>query len=48
VKAVTEFYPNADWQRCIFHFNHNVLSHVPYNKMAEVGRMLKAIHAQES
>lgn len=48
VSAITEFFPNADWQRCVFHFSHNVLSHVPYNKMAEVGRMLKAIHAQEN
>ena len=30
------------------HFYRNVFSHVPNGKVAEVARMLKAIHAQES
>lgn len=47
VEAATELLPDAQWQRCIVHFYRNVLSHVPNNKMAEVARMLKAIHAQE-
>jgi Transposase, Mutator family len=29
------------------HFYRNVFSHVPNGKVAEVARMLKAIHAQE-
>jgi putative transposase len=47
VEAVTEVYPNTDWQRCIVHFYRNVFSHVPNTKVGEVARMLKAIHAQE-
>ena len=47
VEAVPEFFPAARWQRCVVHFYRNVFSHVPNNKMAEVARMLKAIHAQE-
>lgn len=47
VEAAAEFYPQAQWQRCVVHFYRNVFSHVPNGKMAEVARMLKAIHAQE-
>lgn len=47
VEAVPEFFPAARWQRCVVHFYRNVFSHVPNNKMAEVARMLKAVHAQE-
>jgi transposase-like protein len=47
VEAVTELFPDADWQRCVVHFYRNVFSHVPNTKIAEVARMLKAIHAQE-
>ena len=47
VEAVTELYPEAEWQRCIVHFYRNVFSQVPNRKVAEVARMLKAIHAQE-
>jgi putative transposase len=39
--------PEAKWQRCTVHFYRNVFSHVPRGKVAEVARMLKAIHAQE-
>lgn len=47
VDNLAEFYPKADWQRCIVHFYRNVLSHVPYDKIKPVVAMLKAIHAQE-
>jgi putative transposase len=47
VEAVTETYPSADWQRCVVHWYRNVFSQVPNSKVAEVARMLKAIHAQE-
>src|SRR5262249_25664433 len=48
VEATGEVFPNTDWQRCVVHFYRNVFSHVPNRKVAEVARMLKAIHAQES
>ncbi|MCA1729521.1 MAG: transposase, partial [Actinobacteria bacterium] len=35
--------PGAEWQRCIVHFERNVLSHVPATSMAEVAEDLKAI-----
>jgi len=47
VESLAEFYPSADWQRCIVHFYRNILSHVPYDKMKPVIAMLKATHAQE-
>ena len=47
LEAAAEFFPSADYQRCLCHFYRNVFSHVPNHKMAEVSRMLKAIHAQE-
>ena len=47
VEATAEVFPNTDWQRCVVHFYRNVFSHVPNSKVAEVARMLKAIHAQE-
>jgi transposase-like protein len=47
VESIGEFYPEAKWQRCTVHFYRNVFSHVPRGKVAEVARMLKAIHAQE-
>jgi putative transposase len=48
VEAAAEVFPKTDWQRCIVHFYRNVFSHVPNGKVAEVARMLKAIHAQEN
>jgi putative transposase len=48
VEAAAEVFPHTDWQRCVVHFYRNVFSHVPNGKVAEVARMLKAIHAQES
>lgn len=47
-ESVHDYYPDAQWQRCMVHFYRNVFSHVPNAKMKEVARMLKAIHAQES
>ena len=47
VEAATELFPDARWQRCIVHFYRNVFTNVPKMKVAEVARMLKAIHAQE-
>jgi putative transposase len=35
--------PGVDWQRCVVHFERNVLSHVPASSMAEVAEDLKAI-----
>lgn len=46
--AVNEVFPEAKYQRCTVHFYRNVFSVIPRNKMREVTRMLKAIHAQES
>jgi putative transposase len=47
VEALGEFYPEADWQRCMVHWYRNVGSTVPKSKIKEVMAMLKAIHAQE-
>jgi transposase-like protein len=35
--------PGVDWQRCVVHFERNVLAHVPANAMSEVAEDLKAI-----
>ncbi len=47
VESLGEFYPEADWQRCMVHWYRNVGSTVPRAKMKDVMAMLKAIHAQE-
>jgi len=47
VESAEEFYPDAQWQRCVCHWYRNVFSDVPRTKMKEVAAMLKAIHAQE-
>jgi putative transposase len=47
VEAAAKLFPEAQWQRCVVHFCRNVFSQVPKSKVAEVARMLKAIHAQE-
>lgn len=47
VEAAAEVFPKTQWQRCVVHFYRNVFSHVPNTKVADVARMLKAIHAQE-
>ena len=35
--------PGVDWQRCVVHFERNVLSHVPTSSMSEVAEDLKEI-----
>ena len=42
-----DFYSQAKWQRCTVDFYRKVFSLVPRGKVAEISRMLKAIHAQE-
>jgi transposase-like protein len=41
--AVFSELPGAGWQRCVVHFERNVLSHVPASEMGEVADDLKAI-----
>jgi putative transposase len=41
--AVFSELPGVDWQRCVVHFERNVLSHVPTTSMEEVANDLKAI-----
>jgi putative transposase len=48
VGLIGNFFPGAAWQRCVVHFERNVLKDVPVNKAEEVGRMLRAIFSQES
>lgn len=47
-ESVNEVFPEAKYQRCTVHFYRNIFSATPRNRMREVTRMLKAIHAQES
>lgn len=47
VESISEFYPEAKWQRCVVHYYRNVFSLVPRGKVKEVAAMLKAIHGQE-
>jgi hypothetical protein len=47
IEALGEFYPEAQWQRCVVHWYRNVFSEVPKAKVKGVAAMLKAIHAQE-
>jgi putative transposase len=47
VEAAAATYPEAMWQRCVVHFERNVLAAVPREKAAEVGAMLRAIYASE-
>jgi putative transposase len=47
VEFLQDYYPDAQWQRCIVHFYRNVFSVTPKGKMKMVAAMLKAIHAQE-
>jgi putative transposase len=41
--AVAGELPGVDWQRCVVHFERNVLSYVPASEMSEVAEDLKAI-----
>lgn len=47
IESIADYFPEADWQRCIVHFYRNVFTHVPSTKVKEVAAMLKAIHLQE-
>jgi len=47
VESLSDYYPDALWQRCTVHCYRNVFAHVPTTKVKDVAAMLKAIHAQE-
>lgn len=47
LEALGEFYPEAQWQRCMVHWYRNVFTVTPRGRWKEVAAMLKAIHAQE-
>jgi putative transposase len=47
VEALGEYFPEAQWQRCVVHWYRNVFTAVPKGKVKAVAAMLKAIHAQE-
>jgi transposase-like protein len=47
LEALGEFYPEAQWQRCMVHWYRNVFTVVPRGRRKEVAAMLKAIHSQE-
>lgn len=47
VESIGEVFSDAKYQRCTVHFYRNVFSVVPRQKVKEVAKMLKAIHAQE-
>lgn len=47
LQCLAEFFPEAQWQRCVVHWYRNIMSAVPTSKMKDVTAMLKAIHAQE-
>jgi putative transposase len=47
VEALGDFFPEAQWQRCVVHWYRNVFTVVPKGKVKAVAAMLKAIHAQE-
>ena len=47
-EALSECFPQADWQRCTVHHYRNVLTMVPRRMREEVVSSLKAIHNQES
>jgi transposase-like protein len=48
VETLPEFYPEAKWQWCMFHFYRNVLNAVPRSRRKEAATLLRTIHAQES
>lgn len=47
LEVLGEFFPGAQWQRCLVHFYRNVFSIVPTSQVKEVAALLKAIHGQE-
>src|SRR5258708_10808817 len=46
-ESASEFFLEADGQRCVVHWYGNIFSHVPSTKVREIAAMLKAIHASE-
>jgi putative transposase len=42
--AVAGELPGVEWQRCVVHFERNVLSSVPAEAMGEVAEDLRAIY----
>jgi transposase-like protein len=47
VEVLGEFFPQAQWQRCMVHFYRNVFSVTPTTQVKNVAALLKAIHGQE-
>ena len=47
VEAQGEFFPAAAWQRCVVHFQRNVMTAVPTDRVQEAMAATKAIFAQE-
>lgn len=47
VEVLGDFFPEAEWQRCVVHWYRNAFARCPKHKSGEVAAMLKAIHAQE-
>jgi putative transposase len=47
LEALGEFYPEAQWQRCMVHWYRNVFTVTPRGRRKEVAAMLKTIHGQE-
>ncbi len=45
VEGLHHCLPNANWQRCIFHFHQNIQTKMPREKVPEVVLMPKAIQA---
>lgn len=43
IESVAEFYPEAQWQRCIVHWYRDTFSHVPTSKIREVSLRLRHI-----
>jgi putative transposase len=41
--AVASELPGVEWQRCVVHFQRNVLAHVPTSSVGEVAEDLKAV-----
>lgn len=47
VEVLGDFFPEAEWQRCVVHWYRNASAKCPKHRFGEVAAMLKAIHAQE-
>jgi transposase-like protein len=47
LEALAEFYPEAQWQRCMVPWYRNVFTVTRRGRRKEVAAMLKAIHGQE-